>query len=85
MGVQSLMHYGVDLALVAMLLAAIRRNTGLVFTYEEYDISKYIQKYLQWGEWCYSKTVSYVRSSKRFRRQLPIDKFPPDPRIEEIP
>ncbi|CCE65962.1 hypothetical protein TPHA_0N01810 [Tetrapisispora phaffii CBS 4417] len=73
MGVQSLIHYGIDLTLVAMLLAAIRHNTGLVFAYDTYDLSNYIHRYLSWGEYCYSKVVSYVKQSERFRKQSSID------------
>lgn len=76
MGLKSLIHIGFDLTLVAMLLAAIRRNTGYVFAYERYEFSSVIKSYLQWGEFCYKRFVGYVKQSKMFRFQLPhFDQF----------
>ncbi|EDO15820.1 hypothetical protein Kpol_1057p8 [Vanderwaltozyma polyspora DSM 70294] len=84
MGFQSIIHYSIDFTLAAMVLAAIRHNTGLVFAYEDYDVGNYIRKYLMWGEWCYGQVVAYVKGSKRFRKQLPHDELTGHPRIQEI-
>lgn len=76
MGLKSLIHIGFDLTLVAMLLAAVRRNTGYVFAYERYEFSSFIKSYLQWGEFCYKRFVGYVKRSQMFRFQLPnFDQF----------
>lgn len=86
MSVNSLLHIGFDLTLIAMILAAIRQNTGYVLAYEQYGISSYLFKYLGWGEWCYSYLVRFVKFSGKFRRQLPQDKFSQDlsGQIEEL-
>ncbi|GAV53521.1 hypothetical protein ZYGR_0AK00230 [Zygosaccharomyces rouxii] len=86
MSVNSLLHFGFDLTLIAMILAAIRHNTGYVFAYEHYGIKTYLYKYLGWGEWCYSYVVKFVKFSGKFRKQLPGDKFTQDSstQIEEL-
>ncbi|CAR27533.1 hypothetical protein ZYGR_0N00140 [Zygosaccharomyces rouxii] len=86
MGFNGILHYGFDLTLIAMVLAAIRQNTGYVFAYEQYGIGTYLYKYLGWGEWCYSYLVRFVKFSGKFRKQLPQDKFTQDSstRIEEL-
>lgn len=77
MGLQSIVRYGVELTLVSMLLAAVRRETGLVFAYERYDFTQLIRNYLGWGEYWYERVVNYARGdSRRFRKQIDgIDKF----------
>lgn len=70
MGLQSVVHWGVDLTLAAMLLAAVRRNTGLVFAYEKYGFTQVVYGYLSWGEYWYKRFVKYVRGSPSFRKQL---------------
>lgn len=86
MSVNSLLHFSFDLTLIAMILAAIRHNTGYVFAYEHYGIKTYLEKYLGWGEWCYSYMVKFVKRSGKFRKQLPQDKFilHSSTRIEEL-
>lgn len=81
-----LLHVGFDLTLIAMILAAIRQNTGYVLAYEQYGIKSYLYKYLGWGEWCYSYMVKFVKISGKFRKQLPHDKFTQDSsaQIEEL-
>lgn len=66
MGSGKLVHYGFDLVLIAMLLAAVRRNTGLELLYENSDFKKYINKYLSIGEYCYDKFVSLLKVSGYF-------------------
>ncbi|CAB4256467.1 similar to Saccharomyces cerevisiae YKL018C-A Putative protein of unknown function [Maudiozyma barnettii] len=81
MGFQSVLRWGVDLTLVAMLLAAVRRETGLVFAYERYDFTKLIRGYLTWGEYCFQRFINHVKGdSGRFRKQLDgVDKFLGEP------
>lgn len=66
MGTGKLIHYGFDLILISMLLAAIRRNTGLQLLYEGSDFRKYISKYLSFGEYAYDKVVSLLKISGYF-------------------
>lgn len=75
MNLKSLIHITFDLTLVAMVLAALRQNTGYVFAFEQYGMNRYIHKMLGWGEWCYSKFVGYAIGSQYFRKQLPSDGF----------
>ncbi|QLL34169.1 hypothetical protein HG536_0G00260 [Torulaspora globosa] len=76
MNIHSLVHFGFDLTLVAMLLAALRQNTGYVFAFElTSGISQYVHRMLGWGEWCYSKFVNYAVGSQYFRKQLRSDGF----------
>ncbi|SMN17695.1 similar to Saccharomyces cerevisiae YKL018C-A Putative protein of unknown function [Maudiozyma saulgeensis] len=77
MGLQNIIRWGVDLTLVAMLLAAVRRETGLVFAYERYDFTQLIRRYLTWGEYCFQRFVNHAQGdSRRFRKQLDgVDKF----------
>lgn len=75
MNLQSLVHIGVDLTLVAMILAALRQNTGYVFAFEQTGMSHYVHKIMSWGEWCYAKFVNHAVKSQYFRKQLPGDGF----------
>lgn len=76
MGLNSLFHFGFDLTLVAMLLAALRHNTGYVFAFEQTSgISNYVHRMLGWGEWCYNRFVNYAVGSQYFRKQLRSDGF----------
>ncbi|CAI4046382.1 hypothetical protein SUVZ_11G1940 [Saccharomyces uvarum] len=61
--------------LVAMLLSAIRRETGMIFFYNHYQLGGWIHKYLSWGEMCYSRTLKMVKRSSLFRKQLGEDGF----------
>ncbi|CCC71656.1 hypothetical protein NCAS_0H03460 [Naumovozyma castellii] len=78
MGLSSIVHYGVDATLIAMLLAAVRHNTGKVFAYETYDFSSILHGYMNWGEYCYNWLLGYVKNSKRFRREIEADGFSND-------
>ncbi|QLG74703.1 hypothetical protein HG535_0H00280 [Zygotorulaspora mrakii] len=83
MSVKSLLHWGFDLTLIAMVLAAFRQNTGYVFAYEHYGIGSHVYKLLSCGEWCYNTFCNYAINSRYFRKQLPRDKFK-NPRIREV-
>lgn len=72
---QSLVHAGLDLTLLAMVLAALRQNTGYVFAFEQTGMGNYVHKIMSWGEWCYAKFVNYAVKSQHFRKQLPGDGF----------
>ncbi|ODQ62941.1 hypothetical protein WICANDRAFT_60986 [Wickerhamomyces anomalus NRRL Y-366-8] len=66
MSIGKLVHYSVDLVLISMLLASVRRNTGLVLLYQGSDLRKYISKYLAFGEQAYDYFVSFIRHSGYF-------------------
>ncbi|CCD23683.1 Mco12p NDAI_0C00220 [Naumovozyma dairenensis CBS 421] len=90
MSVKSIIHIGFDMTLIAMLLAAIRRDTGLILKYEKFDFSTVIYGYLNWGEHWYTKLVNYCKKSPKFRKLSPTDRFIDDDntttigRIEEL-
>lgn len=83
MSVKSILHWGFDLTLVAMVLAALRQNTGYVFAYEHYGIGGQLHRLLACGEWCYNTFCQYAINSKYFRKQLPRDSFK-TPTIREV-
>ncbi|CDR40170.1 CYFA0S04e05094g1_1 [Cyberlindnera fabianii] len=79
MSLGKLIHYSVDLVLISMLLASVRRTTGLHLIYQQSDLRKYISKYLAFGEQMYDRFVSLCRMSgyfatrRLFDRDLPTD------------
>ena len=81
MSVGSIVRWGVDLTLVAIVLASLRRSTGLVLRYETMGFSGWIHGYLQWGEMCFGYLKSYVKRSPWVRPQVTYDGFK---KIEEI-
>lgn len=66
-----------DLVLISIILAAIHRNTGLVFdssNFSSVDFRRWFDKYLAFGEVCYDRVVSLLRSSGYFKqRNLVLD------------
>ena len=83
MGLQDIVRWGIDLTLVAMLLAAVRKETGLVFAYERYDFTKVLHGYLYWGEYCWRRFTSYAKGDeRRFRKERLEDGLAA--RIEEL-
>ncbi|SCU88609.1 LAME_0E00518g1_1 [Lachancea meyersii CBS 8951] len=72
---KQLAHLGFDLALISMILAGLRRNTGLVLAYEHSDLKNYIRRYLDWGDAMYSRLVRIAQRSKYFRKETPLDGF----------
>lgn len=81
MSINTCVRWGIDLTLVAVVLAAVRRSTGLVLRYETMGFSGWIHGYLQWGEVCLGYIQGAVRRSKWFRPQVQYDGFP---KIEEL-
>ncbi|CAI4923924.1 CGH_3_HP_G0035730.mRNA.1.CDS.1 [Saccharomyces cerevisiae] len=70
-----MIRWVVEGTLVAMLLSAIRRETGMIFFYNQYQLGGWIHRYLSWGEMCYTRTLKMVKRSKFFRKQLNEDGF----------
>ncbi|ODQ82076.1 hypothetical protein BABINDRAFT_160274 [Babjeviella inositovora NRRL Y-12698] len=78
MGITKYIHYSIDLVLVSIVLAGIRRNTGLTFNADEFhsmDARRYISKFLGLGERMYDYTVSLVRHSGYFYQRSLKDEF----------
>ncbi|CEP62196.1 Mco12p LALA0_S04e10022g [Lachancea lanzarotensis] len=72
---KQLAHLGFDLALISMILAGLRRNTGLVLAYEHSDLKNYLRRYLDWGDALYSRLARFAERSKCFRKETPLDGF----------
>lgn len=72
-----LVHYGFDLLLVSIILAAVHKNTGLQFDtshFSSVDFRRWFGKYLAIGEKGYETTVSILRMSGYFKqRNLIVD------------
>ncbi|CEP60775.1 mitofissin LALA0_S01e18690g [Lachancea lanzarotensis] len=65
-------HFSIDLTLLSVCLAGVKRNTGLtpkLETIEDSHVRKYALKYLNLGESCYDYTVAYLGSSQYFARK----------------
>ncbi|SCU85179.1 LAME_0D00408g1_1 [Lachancea meyersii CBS 8951] len=65
-------HFSIDLALISVCLAGVKRNTGLtpkLDSIEDTHIRGYMLKYLNLGESCYDYTVASLGSSKYFARK----------------
>lgn len=78
MGLGKYVHYTFDLLLVLMVLAGVRRNTGLTFNPEEFhllDIRRWASKYLALGETGFDWAVLMVRHSGYFRQRTIRDDF----------
>ncbi|KAM3164129.1 hypothetical protein ACU8KH_01025 [Lachancea thermotolerans] len=72
---KQLAHFGFDLALISIILAGLRRNTGYVLSYEKSDLKRYIRRYLDWGEGLYERLVRVAKRSAYFRKETPLDGF----------
>ena len=67
-----LAHYGFDLVLISIILAAVNRNTGLQFdtsSFSSVDFRRWFGNYLSFGERCYDATVSLLRMSGYFKQR----------------
>ncbi|SCU81087.1 LADA_0B11144g1_1 [Lachancea dasiensis] len=73
--IKQIAHLGFDLALISMVLAGLRRNTGWVLSYEQSDLKNYIKRYLDWGESMFGRLVQVAERSKYFRKETPLDGF----------
>lgn len=72
LGLGKLTHYAVDLLLLSMLLAGIRRDTGFYLEpsqFSSYDVRRYVAKYLLYGEKAYDYFVSFIRYTGYFKLQ----------------
>ncbi|ODV58320.1 DUF1748 domain-containing protein [Ascoidea rubescens DSM 1968] len=59
-------HYTFDLLLLSILLAGVRRDTGLTLDPNDFhslDIRRYLSKYLYIGEVAYDYLVSFLKST----------------------
>lgn len=70
-----MVHFSADLALVAMVLAGLRRSTGYVLAYEASDLRNYIRRYLGWGEYLFDQLAALAARSAYFRRETALDGF----------
>ncbi|SCU95729.1 LAMI_0F03510g1_1 [Lachancea mirantina] len=73
--IKQLAHLSFDLALISVILAGLRRNTGYVLAYETSDLKKYVRRYLDWGEYLFDKLIGMAGRSAYFRKETPIDGF----------
>ncbi|CCE63111.1 hypothetical protein TPHA_0E00140 [Tetrapisispora phaffii CBS 4417] len=65
-------HVSIDLTLLSVCLAGIKRNTGLQFRVdkvEDTNVQRYINKYLNFGESIYDYSVATCGSSSYFSRK----------------
>ncbi|CEP07661.1 hypothetical protein [Parasitella parasitica] len=65
-------HYTADAVLLSAVLAGIRRNSGLepaTGKIENEEIRKYVNKYLDIGEWVIDSTVVFMSNSSYFERK----------------
>lgn len=65
----SIIHYTVDLVLVSMLLASIRRQTGLTFVYQSTEFKNLILHYLNLGENCLDVFIKSMEMSGYFKQR----------------
>lgn len=68
-----MVHLGFDLALISIILAALRRHTGYTLSYDTHDLKNYIKKYLYWGEYLYDKIISVAKTSSYFKKETQIN------------
>lgn len=64
-----LVHYAVDLTLVAGFLAGVKKNTGMtpnMSLIPEPTVEKYAWKYLDYGDYVYDTAVNYMKTSSYF-------------------
>lgn len=75
MVVGRLTHYAFDAVLISALLAGMKRSTGLTPSVkteaisENKEVSKWINKYLDVGEWVMDQTVAIAGASGYFKRE----------------
>ncbi|SCU77432.1 LADA_0A00430g1_1 [Lachancea dasiensis] len=66
------LHFSIDLALVSVCLAGVKRNTGLtpkLDSIEDNHMRGWAQKYLNVGESCYDYAVVSLGASQYFVRK----------------
>ncbi|GAA5811778.1 hypothetical protein MFLAVUS_005221 [Mucor flavus] len=67
-----LFHFTADAVLISAVLAGIKRNSGLqpaTSQIENEDVRKYVNKYLDIGEWVVDSSVVFMNNSAYFERK----------------
>ncbi|KAI9347859.1 hypothetical protein BD770DRAFT_395473 [Pilaira anomala] len=67
-----LFHFTADAVLISAVLAGIKRNSGLqpaTDKIENEDVRKYVNKYLDVGEWVVDSSVVFMNNSPYFERK----------------
>ncbi|KAG0239209.1 hypothetical protein B0O80DRAFT_461316 [Mortierella sp. GBAus27b] len=67
-----LFHYATDAILISVILAGIKRSTGLTVAsnrIESQDVRSAVDKYLGIGEWVLDQGIIFLSSSKYFERR----------------
>ncbi|CAO0799056.1 unnamed protein product [Mucor circinelloides] len=65
-------HFTADAVLLSAVLAGIKRNSGLepaTEKIENEEIRKYVNKYLDIGEWVIDSSVVFMNNSSYFERK----------------
>lgn len=68
-----IVHYAVDLTLFAGFLSGIKKNTGItpdLSLIGQPDVEYYASKYFDYGDLVYDNTVSFMKTSKYFVKNL---------------
>jgi hypothetical protein len=68
-----IIHYAVDLTLVAGFLSGVKKSTGLspnIGLIGQPDIEYYAYKYLDYGDYVFDNTVDIMKNSKYFVKNL---------------
>ncbi|KAH9892186.1 hypothetical protein F4778DRAFT_751156 [Xylariomycetidae sp. FL2044] len=68
-----LTHYAFDAVLISTIIAGMRRSTGLTFQKdriggENKEMNKWVEKYLNVGEWVMDQSVAVAGTSSFFQR-----------------
>ncbi|GMM33458.1 hypothetical protein DASC09_007830 [Saccharomycopsis crataegensis] len=72
MALGKLTHYTIDLLLLSMLFAGIRRDTGYYLDpsqFSSYDVRRYLAKYLSYGEKAYDYFLTLIKYTGYFKLQ----------------
>ncbi|KAI9473933.1 MAG: hypothetical protein EXX96DRAFT_579916 [Benjaminiella poitrasii] len=67
-----LFHFTADAVLISAVLAGIKRNAGLqpaTAKIENEDIRKYVERYLEIGDWVIDSSVVFMNNSPYFERK----------------
>lgn len=67
-----LVHFTADAVLISAVLAGIKRNSGLqpaTNKIENDEVRKYVEKYLDVGDWVLDSSVAFMNTSTYFERK----------------
>ncbi|CAO3632491.1 unnamed protein product [Mucor hiemalis] len=67
-----LVHFTADAVLISAVLAGIKRNSGLqpaTNKIENDEVRKYVEKYLDVGDWVVDSSVAFMNTSTYFERK----------------